>query len=247
MQYTLKYICINMPTFEAKMAPGYLLVVAGVKWVLWPKSHWNFRSKTNDCVPDYVSWHFPGYGNPWACAFVVQAANVREMIRELGLKVKGIQVNEYGFCDKETTGDLLYSLCQIERAKLDFAIHSCWDDVCWSGRINGLLTRDQRPTGKWHVYERYARLAGSIVQTKPAGQLELVASRDDRQVAVLFGSREKLDTVDLRFTNLSRGPVAGGKVHVFAELITATGGTEPCPPNHIRTVLDQEVSVQGDR
>ena len=32
-----------MPTFEAKMAPGYLLVVAGVKWVLWPKSHWNFR------------------------------------------------------------------------------------------------------------------------------------------------------------------------------------------------------------
>ena len=35
-----------MPTFEAKKAPAYLLVVAGVKWVLWPKSHWNFRSNS---------------------------------------------------------------------------------------------------------------------------------------------------------------------------------------------------------
>ncbi|HEY5955830.1 MAG TPA: hypothetical protein VIV60_04725, partial [Polyangiaceae bacterium] len=148
--------------------------------------------KTNNCLPDIVSWHELGDGN-----LAGDFQNYRALEKQLGIGPLAISINEYSgpaHIDVEgQPGASAPLIAKFERFSIDSACISFWD-VPHPGRLGSLLATNTEPNGGWWLYKWYGDMTGNMVSTTPptptsAKALDGFANLDEttETASVIFG------------------------------------------------------------
>lgn len=146
--------------------------------------------KTNDCLPDIVSWH-DGAG------IESNVQNYRAMEKQLGIGPLPISINEISYTADVThegePGASAKLIAGMERQRVDSACITFWD-VAHPGRLGSLLATDTQPNGGWYFYEWYGEMAGRMLTTTASastgsGYFDGFASLDTSQgvASILLG------------------------------------------------------------
>lgn len=158
--------------------------------------------KANNCVPNYLSWHFPS--DP-----VSQANEMNQFMAANNIHVDGIIINEYTLSSQQTAGKNAYLIAQLERAKVSAAMHAIWGST-GSGQLDGILTPatdGNQKLATWWVYKAYGDMSGKIVSTIPSANIELLAALNDnpRLLKVLLGCRAQAGqgVIKVKFLNIT--------------------------------------------
>jgi hypothetical protein len=179
------------------------------------------RCKTNDVLPDYITWHFPKdtVGEVRAC---------REFCERAGIHVKGILINEYAPANEQTAAATAWHLAQLEAAQVDGACRAIWDDS-QHNNLDGILAGGV-PRGPWWVYRRYAEMGGQLLDSTPSANVDALAAADPtaRKLDILLGRRGWAGlSVMVRVDHLEAVPFLGRAqgVWIRVEQIENQGGT----------------------
>jgi hypothetical protein len=129
-------------------------------------------AKTNQVLPDVVSWHELGADKPWSV--LGNVGKMRAYMAQLGIGDRPISINEWGgqFAERQP-GVIIAYLAQLERAGIASAARSCWHDghrmTCEGPHLNGLVI-DSGAGGRrsgWWAMKAFADLTGRFVQVAP--------------------------------------------------------------------------------
>ena len=146
--------------------------------------------KQHDCVPDYFAWHFPK-------DVVEEAGYMRRLLKELGIRVKGLMVPEYCLEENLYCGRTAWEIARIERAGIDYACRASWP--AGPPPLGGTLADPAKgvPRGVWWAYKRYADITGVLVKTEPGAHIELVAGVDEAKgvALMLLGNKGRATSV----------------------------------------------------
>jgi hypothetical protein len=205
--------------------------------------------KANNCAPDVLSWHFPNW-------YIEEAANARGYISSMGLtNVKQIVISEYNYGQTETTVQAAQQIALLERAGFDGAMHAWWGTDWWDADLDQILV-NQAPTGKYWVYERYARMTGRNVETIRSGDaLELNRRTLDLHGALDSSKAEAYALVynlgtggnaTVKVTGIPSYLLNAGTVRAQVEKIPPGGPQEALPATGVVSVLDAVYTVTGD-
>lgn len=191
------------------------------------------KARDLNVLPDIVSYH--NYGDP---ASVVNEVNeIRQFLKSNGISDRPISANEIiNEARWSEPGYVAGTLAAFDRAEIDSASHSCWNDSgdsnCNNNQLDGLFTPGgSQPRAGWQVYKAYGNLAGKIVSSSSVSdRVDVIASLDkaSSRATVLIGKygndfREGT-SVNLFGLNANSNLVgATNKVHVRIELIPHTG------------------------
>jgi MYXO-CTERM domain-containing protein len=127
----------------------------------------NFLSfcKTNNCLPDIVSWHELAGEN-----LTADLQNYRALETTLGISARPISINEYSgngrIDDEGKPGASAPLIAKFERFQVDSACISYWD-VPNPGRLGSLLASKTAKNGGWWFYSWYGAMTGNMVATTP--------------------------------------------------------------------------------
>lgn len=152
--------------------------------------------KTNDCLPDIISWHelgdFSGTPNPQNIESRI--ANYRAIEQELGIDPLPISINEYMAYSEDTIpGNTIQYIAQFERGGVDTANTAFWFRP---GRLSNIITDAGKPNGSWWMFKWYGDMTGKMAMTTPPQPtrmgLDGIASVDtsNSSVQVVFGGAE---------------------------------------------------------
>ncbi len=177
--------------------------------------------KTNNVVPDIISWHELGGGN-----FTSNVQTYRSLEKTLGIGPLPISINEYsGAADLSVEGQPGASaplIAKFERFRVDSACISFWD-VSHPGRLGSLLASNTQTNGGWWFYKWYGDMAGNMVSTTPptpssASALDGFANLDasGRNASVLFGGTND-GTVAVAVKGFQAAGIFGTSVHAVVE------------------------------
>jgi hypothetical protein len=191
-------------------------------------------SKKQDVLPDILSWHeIIEQHRPVIIPRHVAA--MEEFMKANGISIRGIDINEFGSPDRQTSPGLtaMY-LANLEKAKVNGACRACWMEQDgnvfngWLPMLDGLLTRDQKPRSTWWAWKAYGDITGTLVEVVPGKGMAGVAGVDDEEktVRILLGRNEfspKDKAVLIR--NLDKVPwlVKADGVRVIAKSIPDSG------------------------
>lgn len=121
--------------------------------------------KTNNCIPDIMSWHELGG--------VQNVSNnmkdYRSLEASLGISALPISINEYCDAKHELEGQPGSSACFIgkfERYKVESACISWWF-VPNPGRLGSLLATDTEKGAGWYLFKWYGDMTGNMVSVTP--------------------------------------------------------------------------------
>ena len=210
----------------------------------------------NNVLPDIISWHELGRNSP---------PNIQahvETLEKMSLPIYGkhvpVHINEY--VDNDNTkdahqyspGQTLWFIANLERAQVEHAGHSCWNEVgggnnCTSGTLSGLLTHDGKRERRstWYAYERYAKITGTLVEVMPSGNVDGVAGVDGGgTVRILLGNHS--DRRTSRSSTCTSPGIAASKVHVVVGAIHHSGPSASAAPAN-ETDKDEEVTGRRAR
>ena len=179
--------------------------------------------KTNDCLPDIVSWHELGDVNGVARPGYIptSVAAYRALEASLGISKRPISINEYGVVAEEgVPGSLIRYVAQFERQGVESACIAYWHR---SGQLSDLLTSGHVANGGWWLFKFYGDMSGSMAMTVPAATgatvlaLDGIASVDAtaKNVQVVFGGASGDNAVVLQ--GFASAPFFGCQAHVKAE------------------------------
>jgi MYXO-CTERM domain-containing protein len=177
--------------------------------------------KTNNCVPDIISWHELGGGD-----LTGNINAYRSLEKQLGVGPLPISINEYsGAAHIDVEGQPGASapiIAKFERAQVDSACISYWD-VAHAGRLGSLLATNTDPNGGWWFYKWYGDMTGNMVSTTPptptsATALDGFANLDTTagNASVLFGGVSD-GTIQVVVKGFKAAPVFGSTVHAVVE------------------------------
>ncbi len=209
--------------------------------------------KTNNVVPDILSWH--EFGSPRSIPKHVD--EMRAFMKSSGIPVKPICLNEIISGAQSTKpGATVAYFAAIERAKVEGACHACWNDkdpgvsACSNKTLDGILTYpDRKPRSVWWTYKAYADVTGTLAKLEPGKTVDGVAGVNSkaRLVRMVLGRNTKDgETCDaeLTITGLKAAPwlARQGKVRVVAERIPDSGFEELTAPTKVIDAV-QEVKA----
>ena len=177
--------------------------------------------KTNNCVPDIISWHELGGGD-----LTGNINSYRALEKQLGVGPLPISINEYsGAAHIDVEGQPGASapiIAKFERAQVDTACISYWD-VAHAGRLGSLLATNTDPNGGWWFYKWYGDMTGNMVSTTPptptsATALDGFANLDATAVSssVLFGGVND-GTIQIVVKGFGSATFFGSSVHAVVE------------------------------
>lgn len=170
------------------------------------------NAKDNNTMPDYVSWH------QWsAAAYPGQVKELEAIEDSLSLKHMPISINEYAWRHElGVPGDLIHYIQNFENTTdTDSADLAFWYNY---GRMDNLLTDQQKPNGGYWLYKWYGDMTGHIDTTSTYaknGNLASLAStnNDGSETNVIFGGTNGDNSVTV--TGLDSNKFANGaKVQV---------------------------------
>lgn len=117
--------------------------------------------KSNNCLPDIISWHeLSGIQN-----VANNMKDYRALEASLGISPLPISINEY--CDANHNlegqpGSLASFIGKFERYKVDSACISWWFTQA-PGRLGSLLATDTQKGAGWYLMNWYGQMTGSMV------------------------------------------------------------------------------------
>ena len=146
-----------------------------------PSTHWipewidgfaDYCNK-NEVQLDVFSYHeLYETDNPYTVQQHLRALRGTINSKYKNLRVKEIQVNEYGYNgSQQNPAQILGYLYNLEKGGADGACRACWGDqdnisTCWNGTIGGLLTsEDFLPRASWWAHKLYAESVSERVQS----------------------------------------------------------------------------------
>lgn len=212
--------------------------------------------KNNRCLPDILNWH--ELRDPDGDKIPLHAGQIRQWMTDNGIAIDRISIGEIIPENRQfVPGTVVSYMANIERAGIESAAHSCWDDCapdcitnCWNCSINGMLTHDlQNARSCWWAFKGYADITGRLVQVRPDPRLNVdaVAGYNDslETIYILLGNHNIFasSTVLLRLINLDSIDFLAGKdnLYVRAERIPNTDTEILDQP---ALILDEEIPVQ---
>ena len=130
----------------------------------------NFLSfcKSNNCMPDIMSWHELG-GGGGAEVVSPHLRDYRALEASLGISALPISINEY--CDPDHSlegqpGSSARYIAKFERYKVESACISWWF-VPSPGRLGSLLATNTQKGAGWYFYKWYGDMSGNMVSVTP--------------------------------------------------------------------------------
>ena len=169
------YECFKITHDVIRQELGYAALISG------PSTHWipewieGFASycNKNNVQLDVFSYHeLYETDNPYSVQQHLRTLRNHIDTRYTNLRVKEIQVNEYGYNGSQHNPALILGyLYNLERGGADGACRACWGDqesssTCWNGTIGGLLTPgDLLPRASWWTHKLYAESISERVQS----------------------------------------------------------------------------------
>ncbi len=179
--------------------------------------------KTNNCLPDIVSWHELGDANGVARPGYVptSVAAYRAMETSLGISNRPISIDEYGVVAEEgVPGSMIRYIAQFERQGVESACIAYWHQ---SGLLSDLLTNAHVANGGWWLFKFYGDMTGTMAMTTPSATgatvlaLDGVASIDAtaQNVQVVFGGASGNNAIVIQ--GFSSAPFFSCNAHVVAQ------------------------------
>lgn len=120
--------------------------------------------KTNNCLPDVVSWHQWGSGG-----FIGALEQYRAVEKSVGISPRAISINEYSSETHEYEGSPGVSvpfIAKFERNNVESAMISWWFTAL-PGRLGSLLTAKNEKGGGWWLYKWYGDMSGYMAKVTP--------------------------------------------------------------------------------
>lgn len=156
------------------------------------------NGKKVSVMPDYIAWHIGNDGKDVEAS----AKALAQIEQELGISTKiPININEYGTRDElAVPGNMVHYMQSFENIpNLDSACMSYWFNY---GRLNNLLTDQQKPNGGYWLYKWYGDMDGNMVKTStdqtPSSDLASVANANDSgKTNVIFGGKSGDTTINV--------------------------------------------------
>ncbi len=236
-----------------KNHPGAIIVGPSVAYKRFLNG-FLLKARDMNVFPDIVSFH--SYGDP--ASAVNEVNEVRQFLKSNGMGDRPISVNEIvGEYRWKEPGYVAGTLAAFDRAGVDSASKSCWDDSgssnCHNSQMDGILTPGgTQPRAGWQVYNAYGNLAGKIFKSSSiSDRVDVIASLDStsKKATVLIGKYGADDregtSVNLFGLNSNSNLVsANNKVRVRIELIPNTGLN---PQLSTTLISDSELTVSEEQ
>lgn len=182
--------------------------------------------RTNDCLPDVISWH--ELESDFFSHWYHHLQHYRNLEKILSLPDLPVCINEYGcWRDLSVPGRLVQWIARLENSKVDGCL-AYWHAA---GNLDDLATQNNHVTGAWWLFQWYGALSGDTVEVIPPdpdgeGLQGLAAlDREKRQVRLVCGGGDgSCDIVIQGFDAIS---CFGGNVHVKAWSVAWSGYEGP--------------------
>ncbi|BFT69502.1 hypothetical protein [Paenibacillus sp. P36] len=194
--------------------------------------------KTNNCLPDILSWHELAAGQ---LDIEAHTSEIKAWMIANGITPMPIAITEYqGITYDSATTTTSYPglnisyLARLERSAVNgvaYGLKSAWEfvgsDPNFKASLGDLANRNTAllPKGIWWVYNAYKDMTGRLVQTTSSNQQysEAFASSDTtmKRSVILVGTGNAVTPHDpvLTLNNIPAYLQTSGKVHVRAEKI----------------------------
>lgn len=167
--------------------------------------------KTNNCLPEVISWH------QWGSeGFIGSLENYRALEKTLGISKRAISINEYSSGTHEYEGSPGVSvpfIAKFERNGVESAMISWWFTNL-PGRLGSLLTAKNEKGGGWWLYKWYGDMSGYMAKVVPPN--------DKSDGVDAFAAVDK----NLRYASIVLGGNSVGTVNVKIDKIPAFFGSE---------------------
>jgi len=205
--------------------------------------------KTNNCVPDIISWHELSGGN-----LTSNVDSYRSLEKTLGIGPLPISINEYsGAAHIDVEGQPGASapmIAKFERSKVDTACISYWD-VAHAGRLGSLLATNTDPNGGWWFYKWYGDMTGNMVSTTPpsptnATALDGFANLDTTaaSASVVFGGVND-GSIQVVVKGFGSATFFGSSVHAVVEHTPFVNRTTVV--NATTTVSTSDITISNNQ
>jgi hypothetical protein len=173
--------------------------------------------KTNNVVPDYVSWHDAGGGGDP----VNDQATISRAISSRSITgVKGFDLNEYGSTGEQNPGHSAWFLARFDRAGID-GLRSNWaGGSTFFSNMGDLVTTNWQPNSQYWIYKRYADQTGSRISVTAGTQVDAVAYQDacaGKSIIVVGNKGGVTGTVNVVIKNIPAWLQTGGSTKVLLE------------------------------
>ena len=174
-------------------------------------------AKTNNVVPDYISWHDAGGGGDP----VNDQATISRAISTRGITgVKGFDLNEYGSTGEQNPGHSAWFLARFDRAGID-GLRSNWaGGSTFFSNMGDLVTTNWQPDSQYWIYKRYADQTGSRVSVTAGTQVDAVAYQDAcaaKSIVVVGNKGGTTGSVNVVIKNIPAWLQTGGSTKVLVE------------------------------
>ncbi len=173
-------------------------------------------AKTNDVMPDYISWHEEGGGaDP-----VADLATINRQLTSRGITgVKGFDANEYGTTGEQNPGHSAWFLARFDRAGFQ-GLRGNWADATFFSNMAELVAANWQPNSQYWVYKRYADQTGLRTTVTAGTQVDAVAYQDAcaaKSIIVVGNKGGVTGAVNVVIKNIPAWLQSGGSTKVLLE------------------------------
>ncbi len=211
----------------------------------------NFLSfcKTNNCMPDIMSWHeLSGISRVTS-----DITSYRSLETSLGINALPLSINEY--CDSDHSlegqpGSCAQFIGKFERNKVESACISWWF-VPYPGRLGSLLATDTQKGAGWYLYKWYGDMTGNMVSVTPPNDASNLVDgaacvdSNSKYISFIFGGHND-GTINANFSNIpsfigSTATVKVEKIDWVSKDTVSNGPTTISTANY--NVVNGQISV----
>jgi hypothetical protein len=172
--------------------------------------------KTNNVVPDVISWHGGDQAN--------DVKTVKSELASRGINVSSFDNNEYGAANEQNPGHSAWFIARLERGNVD-GLRSNWGGPGGGGptmyqSMADLTTLDWKPNSQWWIYKRYADQTGLRTSSTPGSNVDAVGFQDadKAQAIIVVGNNGKTTgSVNVVVKNMPSWLQNGGSTKVLLE------------------------------
>jgi len=177
--------------------------------------------KTNNVMPDYITWHVAGGGGDP----VGDLATIKRGLSSRSITtVKGFDLNEYGSTGEQNPGHSAWFLARFDRSGID-GMRSNWAGGSeFFSNMGDLVTTNWAPNSQYWIYKRYADQTGLRTSVTPGMQVDAVAYQDAcaAKSIVVVGNRGGVTgAVNVVIKNIPSWLQSAGSTKVLLEKMPA--------------------------
>ena len=185
--------------------------------------------KTNDVVPDYISWHDAGGGGDP----VNDQSTISKAVSSRGITgVKGFDLNEYGSTGEQNPGHSAWFLARFDRAGID-GLRSNWaGGLEFFSNMGALVGTNWQPNSQYWIYRRYGDQTGTRIAVTAGTQVDAVAYQDAcaaKSIVVVGNKGGTTGSVNVVIKNIPGWLQAGGSTKVLLERMPAGSAALSAP------------------